>query len=232
MMHPALWQLLWFDLRGSFRNLLAIRRNWRRVGLLLFMLLFLGVILGTQSLTNSAGSGAGGRFGDAMPFWASLYLIGTWLTASADRGLVMRPAEIHFIVAGPFPTRDVITLNLVRLAYRASISALVLALVSLGFTQSFLGSLLGLWLLITVSLLVGMVVALASRKVHSVWVHRSRPAVDATGPPSRRQRGATGHCRSRPGNTIGTCDIAAAGLDVRAIDEHRILAVRGDNGPA
>jgi hypothetical protein len=47
MMHPALWQLLWFDLRGSFRNLLAIRRNWRRVGLLLFMLLFVGVILGT-----------------------------------------------------------------------------------------------------------------------------------------------------------------------------------------
>ena len=31
----------------------------------------------------------------------------------------MRPAEIHFIVAGPFPQRDIITLNLVRLAYRA-----------------------------------------------------------------------------------------------------------------
>lgn len=173
-MHPALWQLLWFDLRSSLRGLLAMRRNWRRVGLLIFMFVFVGFLFVSQAISGVTGTGAGGRFGNAMPFWVALYLMGTWLTAAADRGLVMRPAEIHFIVAGPFPTKDVITLNLIRLAYRASISALVLALVSMGLTQSFLGSFFGLWLLIGVSLLVGMIVALASRKVQSVWVHRGR----------------------------------------------------------
>ncbi len=176
-MHPALWKLLWFDIRGSFRGLLQLRRNWRKLLLLALMLVFVGLFVASQVLganNRMADSGAGGRFGSAMPFWAALYLLTTWLTSSADRGLVMRPAEIHFLVAGPFPQRDIITLNLVRLAYRAGISALVLALLSMAFVHSFPSALLGLWLLISVSLLVGMIVALSSRRVHSPVIHRLR----------------------------------------------------------
>ena len=177
-MHVALWKLLWFDLRGSFRSLLQLRRSWRKLLLLLFMLIFVGLFVASQVFSGSQGSlsdsGAGGRFGSAMPFWAALYLITTWLTASADRGLVMRPAEIHFIVAGPFPNRDIITLNLVRLAYRAAISAVVLALLGMAFMRSFPSALLGLWLLILVSLLVGMIVSLSSRRIHGPVVHRLR----------------------------------------------------------
>lgn len=177
-MHPALWKLLWFDIRGSFRGLLQVRRSWRKLLLLLFMLIFVGLFVASQVLSGSqdalSESGAGGRFGTAMPFWAALYLITTWLTSSADRGLVMRPAEIHFIVAGPFPNRDIITLNLVRLAYRAAISATVLALLGMAFTRSFPSALIGLWLLISISLLVGMVVSLSSRRVHGPFIHRLR----------------------------------------------------------
>jgi hypothetical protein len=86
----------------------------------------------------------------------------------------MRPAEIHFIVAGPFPNRDIITLNLVRLAYRAAISAIVLALIGMAFMRSFPSALIGLWLLISVSLLVGMIVSLSSRRVHGQSVHGLR----------------------------------------------------------
>ncbi|MCA9158334.1 MAG: hypothetical protein KDA72_08410, partial [Planctomycetales bacterium] len=125
-MHRALWQLLWFDLRGSLRGVLGLRRNWRQLFLLLLMLVFVGSILFARAVGGS--SQGAERFGNAMPFWALVYLLATWLTASADRGLVMRPAEIHFIVGGPFPNRDVITLNLVRLAFRALISAIVLSL--------------------------------------------------------------------------------------------------------
>ena len=177
-MHPALWKLLWFDLRGSFRGLLQVRRSWRKLLLLLMMLAFVGLFIATQWVGSASGeisaSGAGGRFGDAMPFWAALYLIATWLTSSADRGLVMRPAEIHFIVAGPFPQRDIITLNLVRLAYRAAISSLVLALMGIAFMRNFPSALVGLWLLISVSLLVGMVVSLSSRRAHGPMIHRAR----------------------------------------------------------
>ena len=177
-MHPALWKLLWFDLLGSFRGLLQVRKSWRKVVLLLLMLVFVGLFVASQMFSGSQGeiasSGAGGRFGDAMPFWAALYLIATWLTASADRGLVMRPAEIHFIVAGPFPDRDVITLHLVRLAYRAAVSACVLALVGMAFMRSFPSALIGLWLLISVSLLIGMVVSLSSRRAHGNTIHRIR----------------------------------------------------------
>ncbi len=177
-MHAALWKLLWFDIRGSFRGLLQVRRSWRKMLLLLLMFVFVGLFIASQVFGGSQGnlseSGAGGRFGSAMPFWAALYLITTWLTSSADRGLVMRPAEIHFIVAGPFPNRDIITLNLVRLAYRGAISAIVLALLGMAFMRSFPSALIGLWLLISVSLLVGMIVSLSSRCIHSPIIHRVR----------------------------------------------------------
>ncbi len=137
-----------------------------------------GLFIASQVISGASGgvsgSGAGGRFGDAMPFWAALYLIATWLTASADRGLVMRPAEIHFLVAGPFPNRDIITLNLIRLAYRAAISSIVLALLGMAFMRSFPSALVGLWLLIAVSLLVGMVVSLSARRSHRIAIHRLR----------------------------------------------------------
>ncbi len=177
-MHSALWKLLWFDFRGSFRGLLQVRKSWRKLLLLLLMLVFVGLVIGSQVFGNSSGelsaSGAGGRFGDAMPFWAALYLIATWLTSSADCGLVMRPAEIHFIVAGPFPNRDVITLNLVRLAYRAAISSVVLAMLGMAFMRSFPSAMIGLWLLISVSLLIGMIVSLSARRAQGVSIHRIR----------------------------------------------------------
>lgn len=163
-MHRALWQLLWFDLRGSLRGVLGLRRNWRQLFLLLLMLVFVGSILFARAVGGS--SQGAERFGNAMPFWALVYLLATWLTASADRGLVMRPAEIHFIVGGPFPNRDVITLNLVRLAFRALISAIVLSLIALAYVHSYLSALVGMWLLIAVSLLVGMLASLSARRVH------------------------------------------------------------------
>jgi hypothetical protein len=162
-MHAALWQLLWFDFRGSLRGLRNVHKHWRQLVLFLLMLLFVGALL-----TARTWSGVGNdRFGEAMPFWALIYLSATWLTAAADRGLVMRPAEIHFVVGGPFPNRDVITLNLVRLACRAFISAWVLSLIAMAYVPSYASALLGMWLLISVSLLMGMVVSLSSRKIHS-----------------------------------------------------------------
>lgn len=150
-MHRALWLLLWLDARSGVRSLYRGKRSWRKVGLMLFVLLFIVLIAASQyasmrltqpglrppgaagSELNDApghepGSELGGavnvqslRFGAAMPFWAMIYLLATWLTAAADRGLVMRPAEIHFLVAGPFTTREILTLNLVRLAYRSTL---------------------------------------------------------------------------------------------------------------
>lgn len=171
-MHRALWQLLWFDLRGSLRGLLSLHRNWRQMVLFLLMILFVGFLLTARALSGSTAGGE--RFGAAMPFWALIYLMATWLTASADRGLVMRPAEIHFVVGGPFPNRDVITLNLVRLAFRSLISAVVLSLIALVYVHSYLSALVGMWLLIAVSLLVGMLASLSARRAHGRSVRVTR----------------------------------------------------------
>ena len=171
-MHRALWQLLWFDLRSSLRGLLNLHRNWRQLVLFLLMILFVGLLLTARALSGSTAGGE--RFGAAMPFWALVYLLATWLNASADRGLVMRPAEIHFVVGGPFPNRDVITLNLVRLAFRALIAAVVLSLIALFYVNSYLSALVGMWLLIAVSLLVGMLATLSARRVHGRSVRVTR----------------------------------------------------------
>ncbi len=171
-MHSALWQLLWLDFRSSLRSVLNLRKNWRQLGLALVIVAF---VVGVISLRSATGNeGGNNRFGAAMPFWALVYLLLTWVTASADRGLVMRPAEIHFLIGGPFPRRDVITLTLVRLAIRAVFGAVFLALVSLTYINSFLSALSGIWLLICVSLLVGMVVSLASRASQRHWIKNLR----------------------------------------------------------
>lgn len=138
-----------------------MRRNWRQILLMLLLLGFVGFFIAFR-LTSGLDTSAG-RFGAAMPFWAFLYLSATWLTASADRGLVMRPAEIHFVAGGPFKDRDVITLNLIRLAFRSLISASVLSLLALSYVASYLSALVGIWMLIGVSLLMGMLVSILSR---------------------------------------------------------------------
>lgn len=167
-MHRALWLLLWLDLRSGVRAIFRGRRTWRQFGLVLLVFLFVGMIAASQvaSVTLSEDGAAAIqslRFGAAMPFWALLYLLATWLTAAADRGLVMRPAEIHFLVAGPFSTREILTLNLIRLAYRAFVSALFLAIVAWAYMQNFMAGLVGIWLVLSVSLLVGMIASLAAR---------------------------------------------------------------------
>lgn len=171
-MHTALWQLLWLDFRGSWRGLLNIRRSWRQVVLMLLMLLFVGMLVAVRAL-NTDGTPPD-RFGATMPFWALIYLLATWLTASADRGLVMRPAEIHFIVGGPFRARDVITLNLIRLCFRSFISATVLSLLAAAYVSSYLSALTGMWMLIGLSLLGGMTASLAARRAQNRWIKRLR----------------------------------------------------------
>lgn len=178
-MHSALWRLLWLDLRGSLRQIFRVRRSWRQWLLLLMLLMFVGLFVGSQLLSGRALQSAGGapqaaRFGVGMPFWALLYLLASWLTAAADRGLVMRPAEIHFLVSGPFTTREILTLNLVRLAYRSLMSATILAVIGLAYLSSFLAGLIGLWLLIMVSLLVGMLVSLTARQATPALVRNFR----------------------------------------------------------
>ncbi len=170
-MHPALWQLLWFEFRGAARRILDVRKNWKQLALTVLMLLFVGMFLSARSLTGAA---AAGRFGSAMPFWAYIYLIATWLTASADRRLVMRPAEINFIVAGPFRQRDTITLNLIRLGFRALIGSAVLSLIALAYVDNYLCGLAGIWLMISVSLLAGMLASLSSRRAQASIVKRLR----------------------------------------------------------
>lgn len=181
-MHRALWLLLWLDLRSGVRAVFRGKRTWRQFGLVLLVFLFVGMIAASQVASVSlskdgAAALQGARFGAAMPFWALIYLLATWLTAAADRGLVMRPAEIHFLVAGPFTTREILTLNLIRLGYRAFISALFLAIVAWAYMPNFFAGLLGIWLVLCVSLLVGMIASLAARNALPRTVRVARTAI-------------------------------------------------------
>lgn len=177
-MHPALWQLIWFDFNGSMKSLLNVRKNWRQLLLMLVLLGFVAFFVIFRMYAEMEAAG-GGRFGPAMPFWAFLYLSATWLTASADRGLVMRPAEIHFVAGGPFRDRDVITLNLIRLAFRSFISATVLSLLALSYVESYPSALVGIWMLIGVSLLIGMLVSIMSRDAQPRLIKQVRRVLTA-----------------------------------------------------
>ncbi len=139
-MHSSLWFLLGLDFKGSLRGFAKVLRSWKRLGLLLLIFLLIGVMLYARTLQpDQVGSS---RFGAGMPFWAFIYLAASWLAASADRGLVMRPAEIHFLFGGPFRSREILTLHLIRLFIRSFISALVLSLVAAMYMPSFVSELL------------------------------------------------------------------------------------------
>lgn len=174
-MHLALWQLLWFDFKGSFRSLANIRKSWRQMLLFALVLCFIGFFIWLRVQGVDSGV-ASSRFGEGMPFWTLIYLSLTWLTSSADRGLVMRPAEMHFVVGGPFPAPDVITLNLVRLAMRALVGGSVLALLASAYLPSYPSALVGMWLIISISLLVGMIASLAARSTQGIATQRLRRA--------------------------------------------------------
>lgn len=163
-MHSSLWLLLRLDFQGSLRSFGKVLRSWKRLGLLLLIVLLIGVMLYARSLQPDQVGAS--RFGTGMPFWAFIYLAASWLAASADRGLVMRPAEIHFLFGGPFRSREIITLHLIRLCIRSFFSAMVLSLVAAVYMPSFASGLIGLWLLLAVSLLVGMNVSLMARSIH------------------------------------------------------------------
>lgn len=188
-MHRSLWLLLWLDMRSGVRSLLRGKRSWRKLGMVLMVLLFVGMIaMGQWANVRMATEGGQSsdfvnlqrmRFGQAMPFWALIYLLAAWLTAAADRGLVMRPAEIHFLVAGPFSTHEILTLNLVRLAYRAFISSVVLTAVGFAYMPNVLSGFVGIWMVLTVSLLVGMIVSLAARNALPGIVRGARKAISA-----------------------------------------------------
>ncbi len=182
-MHRALWLLLWLDLKSSVRGVFRGRQSWRKIGLLVMLILFVVMIAGSQyaSVVLSQNDDSIGtlnmqkmRFGAAMPFWTLIYLLATWLMGSADRGLVMRPAEIQFLVAGPFTTREILTLNLVRLAYRAFISSLILATVAWAYMPNFFAGMVGIWMVLAVSLLVGMAASLAARHALPAFVRGGR----------------------------------------------------------
>ncbi len=188
LMHRSLWLLLWLDMRSSVRSLMRGKRSWRKLGMVLMVLLFVGMIAMGQwaNVRMAAVSGRSQfesmqqlRFGQAMPFWALIYLLAAWLTAAADRGLVMRPAEIHFLVAGPFSTHEILTLSLVRLGYRALISAMVLTAVGFAYMPNVLAGFVGIWMVLTVSLLVGMIVSLAARNALPGIVRMLRRALSA-----------------------------------------------------
>lgn len=188
-MHRALWLLLWLDMRSGIRALVRGKRSWRKLGMVLMVILFVGMIaMGQWANVRLAAQGGESsdfvnlqrlRFGQAMPFWALIYLLAAWLTAAADRGLVMRPAEIHFLVAGPFSTHEILTLNLVRLAYRALISSVVLTAVGFAYMPNVLSGFVGIWMVLAVSLLVGMIVSLAARKALPGIVRGLRRVISA-----------------------------------------------------
>lgn len=188
-MHRALWLLLWLDMRSGLRSLVRGKRSWRKLGMLLMVMLFVGMIaLGQWANVRLASQGGSAsdfaslqrlRFGQAMPFWALMYLLAAWLTAAADRGLVMRPAEIHFLVAGPFRTHEILTLNLVRLAYRALFSSVILTAVGFAYMPNVLSGFVGIWMVLTVSLMVGMIVSLAARNALPAVVRGLRRLLSA-----------------------------------------------------
>ncbi|MCA9192150.1 MAG: hypothetical protein KDB03_10320 [Planctomycetales bacterium] len=176
-MHHALWKLVWLDMVSGLRGWVRLRRSWRDAALMLLMLCFIGLAIFARVVS----AGQSSDFGQAVPFWALCYLMGTLLTSSSDRGLIMRPAEIHFVAGGPFPDRDVITLSLVRLSGRSLLSAIILALLMLPYLQSYLAALLGLWLLILFSLLLGMILSLASRQAHQPIIGRLKRILSFAG---------------------------------------------------
>lgn len=62
-MHRALWLLLWLDMRSGLRALVRGKRSWRKLGMALMVVLFIGMIAMGQ-WANVRMAASGGSAGD------------------------------------------------------------------------------------------------------------------------------------------------------------------------
>ncbi|MEM8734485.1 MAG: hypothetical protein AAGG44_09705, partial [Planctomycetota bacterium] len=61
-----------------------------------------------------------------------------------------------------------------RLAFRSFISAVVLSLLAMAYVDSFVSALIGMWMMISVSLLVGMIASLLAKRSQANWLKQLR----------------------------------------------------------
>ncbi len=173
-------------MRSGLRSLVRGKRWFRKLGMVVMLLCFIGFLAFGQYANVQMAKAAYPEQAmmrwllSEFTIWRGHALLGFDLSSrhlvngGRRRGLVMRPAEIHFLVSGPFSTRDILTLNLVRLGYRSLFSALVLSAVAFAYMPNVLAGFVGIWMVLCVSLLVGMIASLAARSALPAVVRKGR----------------------------------------------------------
>jgi hypothetical protein len=113
-MHPALWKLYRLRIRGSIRSIVGKFKSRRGAALVLFTLLFLGMMLGpsllmTFRLRRMEGMDAGAdSFGAMIPVVMLLYVAMAILTSLGERAIYFSPSDVDFLFPAPFSRRQIL----------------------------------------------------------------------------------------------------------------------------
>lgn len=151
MLDPALRQLIWFQTRGS------IRQIWRRVktpsgaimGLVVLMCLGFTVLPSLMMLILHKGA----FMSSSQPFWTPLvplilFVVANQMLASqsGQKMMELRAPELPFVLAGPFSPAQVLTYRLATLIFNWGLMSLFFAAVLSAQFGRFLGPYLGIFL--------------------------------------------------------------------------------------
>lgn len=175
--HPALYRLLWLTSVAAVRNVLRQMRKPAGFifGAILIVLMLFGIgpsiwlsftdQVGTDSIQQLRQSA-----GPVLPLMLLSMTLFLLVTRTGDQTLELRPAELHFILAGPFSDRQILTFRLMTLLFAWLPTGLVFCLLFRAYSVTLTGLLLAMSLGVLYFVLLGLASAIV-RAVTPGWFH-------------------------------------------------------------
>jgi hypothetical protein len=160
-MPSSLWLLIWLNFRAVLRRMGTQAKSPRGIIFFVMGLLLLGSYVGSTAWSNAVVKRPDPSAALAIAPAAILLLCLMNLFISAgERAITFTPAEVDFLFPGPFTRRQLLLYKLIKTGLMGIASALIFA-VALGRNGgTYVGRLVGIWLLFQFMQLLSMTVAL------------------------------------------------------------------------
>ncbi len=171
VMNPALFKLIHFGARSTWRRLGRFSRTPRGVFLILFGVVVLGLAVGPSLAAGffMRGQNVMPPFADRLepflPFGLMLMTLVFAFTAAGERAFMFTPAEVDFLFPGPFERRELLSYKIGRSLIGMALWSLLMSGFTLVYLRSWFAGFVGIMLMALFFQLTGLVSSLIGQIV-------------------------------------------------------------------
>jgi hypothetical protein len=160
-MPSSLWLLIWLNFRAVLRRMGSQAKSPRGIIFLVIGVLLLALYVGSTAWSNTVVKRPDPSAALAIaPLGILVLCLMNLFISAGERAITFTPAEVDFLFPGPFTRRQLLLYKLIKTGLMGIASALIFA-VALGRNGgTYVGRLVGIWLLFQFMQLFSMTVAL------------------------------------------------------------------------